>query len=67
MASLARKATAATFTAALLLGGLTACSDEDGDGAETDEEVDQVDEQLEDTGDQVEEEIDEGQEEVDDE
>jgi hypothetical protein len=44
----------------------TACSDEDGDGAETDEEVDELDEQLEDTGDQLDEEIDEGGEEVDD-
>jgi hypothetical protein len=44
-----------------------ACSDEDGDGAGTDEEVDQVDEQMEDTGDQIQEEVDEGQQEVEDE
>lgn len=59
--------TAAAAIAAASLPTFAACSDEDGDGAETDEEVDQLDEQVEDTGDQVEEEIDEGQEEVEDE
>ena len=58
-----RRITALSFAALLALTG-AACSDEDGDGAETDEEVDQVDEQLEDTGDDVEEELDEGQDEV---
>lgn len=45
----------------LLGAGLSACSDEDGDGATTDEEVGE----LEDTGDsvvdEVEEEVDEGE------
>jgi hypothetical protein len=56
-----------TFAGLAIAASLSfvACSDEDGDGAETDEEVDQVDEQVEDTGDQIEEEVDEGQEEVD--
>ena len=55
------------------LGGLAACSDEDGDGAVTDEEVDQVDEgvedadeELDDAGDEMEEEMEEGEEEVED-
>lgn len=57
--------TALAAVAALSLLGAAACSDdEDGDGAETDEEVEQLDEQLEDTGDDLEEEIDEGESEV---
>lgn len=64
MASLARKATAATFTAALLLGGLTACSDEDGDGARTDEEIGELEDRGEDIGNEIEQEIDKGQEEM---
>jgi hypothetical protein len=60
----ARRA-AAVSIAALLGLGFVACEDEDGDGAETDEEVDQLDEQGEDTRDQVEEEVDEGEDEVD--
>lgn len=67
MASLARKATAATFTAALLLGGLTACSDEDGDGARTDEEIGELEDTGEDIGNQIEQEVDKGQEEIEDE
>ena len=59
---LRRTATATLAAFALLVP--VACSDEDGDGAETDEEVDQIDEQVEDTGEQVDEEIDEGEEEV---
>ena len=61
---------------ALAAGGLFAlgaCSDDDGDGAVTDEEVDQVDEGAEDLeeevdegADEVEEEIEEGEEEVED-
>jgi hypothetical protein len=58
-----RRAAAAAFTATLLFAP-AACSDEDGDGAETDEEVDQIDEGAEDTGEQLEEELDEGEEEV---
>ena len=67
MASLARKATAATFTAALLLGGLTACSDEDGDGARTDEEIGELEDTGEDIGNQIEQEVDKGEEEMEDE
>ncbi len=54
--------------AALLAFGVSvaACSDEDGDGAVTDEEIDQIDEELEDLGDDIEEEIDEGTAEVED-
>jgi hypothetical protein len=62
MTKLRRISVAAIAAASLLT--FAACSDEDGDGAESDEEIDQVDEQLEDTGDQLEEEIDEGQDEV---
>ncbi|HEX9993873.1 MAG TPA: hypothetical protein VGB14_13170 [Acidimicrobiales bacterium] len=44
-----RRATAVAFSGMLLLGGV-ACSDEDGDGATTDEEIqdveDQVDEEI---------------------
>jgi len=55
---------AATF---VVLGlSLVACSDEDGDGAVTDEEIDQIDEELEDLTDEIEEEIDEGSDEVED-
>lgn len=64
MASIARKATAATFTAALLFGGLTACSDEDGDGARTDEEIGELEDTGEDIGDELEQEVDQGQEEM---
>ena len=45
---------------------LSACEDEDGDGAVTDEEIEQLDEGLEDAVDQLEEEASEAQEAVDD-
>ena len=62
-----RTAAAGALVALLALsGGLTACSDEDGDGAGTDEEVEEIDEESEDIQDQVEEEVDEGQNETDD-
>lgn len=64
MAPLARKAAAATFTAALLVGGLTACSDEDGDGARTDEEIGELEDTGSDIGNELEQEVDEGQEEL---
>jgi gas vesicle protein len=64
MTTTLRRVGAAAAVATLLFAP-TACSDEDGDGAKSDEEVDQVDEQMEDTGDQIEEEIDEGDKEVD--
>jgi uncharacterized membrane protein YukC len=44
-----RYAAAGGLALVLALGGV-ACSDEDGDGATTDEEVDQIDETLEDVG-----------------
>ena len=52
----------AAITTAGLFGlgslGLAACSDEDGDGGTTDEEIQDVEEGVEDMGDEVEEEID---------
>jgi hypothetical protein len=53
---------AAGFAATLAIGGLVACSDEDGDGATTDEELQDVEDGAEDVGNQVEEEV-EGQDE----
>jgi hypothetical protein len=50
------------FAAALAFGSLAACSDEDGDGATTDEEIQDVEEGVDDAGNQVEEEV-EGQDE----
>lgn len=61
-ATLRRVSTVALAATLLLVPA--ACADEDGDGAETDEEVDQLDETGEDVGDQLEQEIDEGGEEV---
>ena len=58
-----RRIAALSAVAILGLGG-AACSDEDGDGATTDEEVDQIDEGAEDTGEQLEEEVDQGEEEA---
>ena len=54
---------AAAMVAALALGG-AACSDEDGDGATTDEEVGEIEERVSEGADQVQEEIDQGQEEA---
>ncbi len=63
-------------TAAIMavgMGGLAACSDEDADGAVTDEEVDEIDESVEDADEElddaeaeVEDEIEEGEAEVED-
>lgn len=64
-----RRRVAATSLASILaLGsfGLAACADEDGDGADSDEEVDQLDEGAEDVGDEVEDEVREGADEIDD-
>ena len=59
--------TASIALAATLVFAPAACGDdEDGDGATTDEEVDQVDEGAEDVGNDVGEEIQEGENEVDD-
>jgi hypothetical protein len=60
-----RKFLAALFAASLLLVP-AACSDEDGDGATTDDEVDELDEGSEDVGNELQEEIDQGEDEVDD-
>lgn len=49
---------------ALAVGGV-ACSDEDGDSATTDEEVDQVEDVVEDGADEVEEGVDQLEEEID--
>jgi len=65
MTKLRRAATIAL--AATLVFAPAACGDdEDGDGATTDEEVDEVDEGAEDVGNDVGEEIEEGENEVDD-
>ena len=63
MKTMNRRIAAIAAVAVLGLGG-AACSDEDGDGATTDEEVDQIDEGAEDTGEQLEEEVNEGEEEA---
>ena len=54
---------AAAMVAALALGGV-ACSDEDGDGATTDEEVGEIEERVGEGVDEVQEEVDQGQEEA---
>ena len=61
MTATTRRITAAAFVATLALGG-AACADEDGDGATTDEELQDVEDGAEDVGNQVEEEV-EGQDE----
>lgn len=52
----------AAITTAGLLGlgslGLAACSDEDGDGGTTDEEIEDVEETVDSIGDEIDEEID---------
>lgn len=58
-----RRVTAGAFALALVLGGV-ACSDEDGDGGVTDEEVDQIDETVDSVGEEVQEEVDRGTDEV---
>ncbi len=63
MKETSRKLTAAIFVATLALG-LGACTDEDADGARSDEEVGQVDDALEGGANEVQEEVDEGQKEA---
>lgn len=58
-----RKLTAGLFAATLALG-LGACSDEDGDGARTDEEVGEVDDAVDQGADEVQEEVDQGADEI---
>jgi hypothetical protein len=49
----------ATAAAALLaLGGVAACSDEDGDGGRSDEEIQEGRDAVEDLGDEIEQEVD---------
>ena len=45
---------------------LVACSDEDGDGAETDEEIGEVENEVDEAEDQVETEVDEAEDELED-
>ena len=50
--------TALSVAAILGLGGLAACSDEDGDGGTTDEEIQDGQDTVDDVGDELEEEVD---------
>jgi hypothetical protein len=63
---LRRRPLAGVALAAALVLGPVACSDEDGDGATTDEEVDRMEEEGGDVRDRVEEEVDRGRDAVDD-
>ncbi|HEY9557125.1 MAG TPA: hypothetical protein VIR58_10335 [Acidimicrobiales bacterium] len=49
---------AASFSALLALGAVGACSDEDGDGGTTDEEIQDGQETVDSLGNEVEEEVD---------
>lgn len=49
---------AAGVAAALTLGGLAACSDEDGDGGTTDEEIQDVEDTVDSIQDEIQEEVD---------
>lgn len=60
-----RRITAIAFAATLAVGG-AACSDEDGDGATTDEEIGELDDQVDEGGEEIEEEVEEGENEVED-
>lgn len=59
-----KKVAVGAMSFALMFGGV-ACSDEDGDGAGTDEEVDQVDESVDSLVDEADDEMDEADETVD--
>lgn len=61
MRSRGTKLAAAALTAVLAFGG-AACNDEDGDGAGSDEEVDNLEQEVDEGADQVEEEIKENTE-----
>jgi hypothetical protein len=57
--SMNRRVAAVPFAAALALGGLAACGeDEDGDGGTTDEEIQEGEDRVNDVGDEIQEEID---------
>jgi hypothetical protein len=60
-----RERVAAAALSGLLVVATVACTDEDGDGAGADEEIDQIDEGIEDLDNEIEEIGDEIQEEVD--
>jgi hypothetical protein len=60
----ARPFAAATLAVVLAFGG-AACSDEDGDGATTDEEIGELDQDIDEGADELQQEVEEGQEEVD--
>lgn len=63
MSRFRRSSTAVGLAAALVLAA-GACSDEDGDGATTDEEIGEISETIEDGGDQLEEELEQGESEL---
>jgi len=60
-----RALAAGLFAAALVV--VPACTDEDGDGAGTDEEIGDVGDTVEDVGNEIEEEVDQGDEELEEE
>lgn len=60
-----RDRVAAAAFSGLLVVATVACTDEDGDGASTDEEIDQIDESVENLDNEIEEIGNEVQEEVD--
>ncbi len=60
MRDTSRKLTAGLFAAVLALG-LSACTDEDSDGATTDEKVGNVDDAVDQGADEVQQEVHEGQ------
>ncbi len=65
MGNLTRTFAVGVLTAGVVLGGV-ACSDEDGDGATTDEEVGELDEEVDEGADKLEQEVDAGQDEAED-
>ena len=58
MHTTARRITAASVAAFLTIGGLAACSDEDGDGGVSDEEIQDVEDGASNAGNEIEEEVD---------
>lgn len=61
-----KRSIAALSVASLAVFGGVACTDEDDDGAVTDEEVGEIDETVDDAGNELEQEIDQGEAETDD-
>lgn len=62
---LPRRAVAVGLVGVLAAVGGVACSDEDGDDAGTDEEIDQIDEELEEGTEEAEEELEKIEDELD--